>query len=243
MHIHKKILGAKQRKYFCDHKNRAILETQRLALSDKNIIYIYKSFIYITREVFVRHTVLHNLKMPDMRDQYLLILTVVFSQNQSGKMETRRHNQFLGRSVMTTDSRAGTRPWDCHVELDGRAVCSVYRVVSNVTASKLCCRMSFGGHGAGFGYDFWAGTAYFCPKVWKCCSLAAAHTHKNSKTYKSYSTSSVNVTKQFFLHYESRPGTVYTVTRCKWPKFKKCVRKMVLNVHIKTYLPIYMYER
>ena len=45
--------------------------------TDKNKIYVHKLFIYITREVFVRHTVLHNFKMlDDTRDQNLLIEAV-----------------------------------------------------------------------------------------------------------------------------------------------------------------------
>jgi hypothetical protein len=78
-------------------KNRAILETQRLALSDKNKNYIYKSFIYITREVFVRHTVSRNLQMSDTRDPYyLLILTRHVVPKLIGKVGQKKTQQILG---------------------------------------------------------------------------------------------------------------------------------------------------
>ncbi len=78
-------------------KNRAILETQHLALSDKNKIYIYKSFIYITREVFVRHTVSRNLQMSDTRDPYyLLILTRHVVPKPIGKSRTKEEAADLG---------------------------------------------------------------------------------------------------------------------------------------------------
>ena len=72
MHIHKKIFGAKQRKHFCDHKKSSDSRdaTPRTGLI-KIKLYIYKSFIiFITREVFVRHTVSRNLQMSDTRDSY-----------------------------------------------------------------------------------------------------------------------------------------------------------------------------
>ena len=103
--------------------------------------------------------------------------------------------------------------------------------------------MCFGGHGGYIGQTFELGPAYGSPEVWKRCSLAAAHTHTQIATRTLLRSTNLRVNNDFYLHYESRSGTVYTVTRCKRPKFKKCVRKMVLNVHIKTYMPIHMYER
>ena len=83
----------------------------------------------------------------------------------------------------------------------------------------------------GLGMTFELGPA----KVWKCCSLAAAHTHThtNSNTYKRYSASSVHVTKRFFLHYESRPGNVYTASRCERQNLISVSEKMVLKyIHV-----------
>ena len=34
----------------------------------------------------------------------------------------------------------------------------------------------------GLGMTFELGPAYCCPEVWKCCSLAAAHTHTKIAT-------------------------------------------------------------
>ena len=77
--------------------------------TDKNKIYVHKLFIYITREVFVRHTVLHNFKMlDDTCDQNLLIPTSVVPK-LIGKRQTKEDtNGFSGCNNMTmTDSRAG----------------------------------------------------------------------------------------------------------------------------------------
>ena len=80
--------------------------------TDKNKIYVHKLFIYITREVFVRHTVLRNFKMlDDTHDQNLLIPTCHHVLPKSiGKRQTKEDtNGFSGCNYVTmTDSRAMT---------------------------------------------------------------------------------------------------------------------------------------
>jgi hypothetical protein len=82
--------------------------------TDKNKIHVHKLFIYITREVFVRHTVSRNFKMlDDTRDQNLLIPTRHHVVPKSiGKRQTKEDtNGFSGcNNVTMTDSRAVTRP-------------------------------------------------------------------------------------------------------------------------------------
>ena len=85
----------------------------------------------------------------------------------------------------------------------------------------------------GLGMTFELGPAYCCPEVWKCCSHAATHTHIQiaTSTNGTVPVPNVHVTKQFFLHYKSRPGNVYTASRCEWPKFNKCVRKNGIEIY------------
>jgi hypothetical protein len=80
--------------------------------TDKNKIYGHKPFIYITREVFVRHTVSRNFKMlDDTHDQNLLIPTRGHVVPKSiGKRQTKEDtNGFAGcNNVTTADSWAVT---------------------------------------------------------------------------------------------------------------------------------------
>ena len=82
--------------------------------TDKNKIHVHKLFIYITREVFVRHTVLRNFKMlDDTRDQSLLIPTRhhVVPKSIEKRQTKEDTNRFSGcNNVTMTDSRAVTCP-------------------------------------------------------------------------------------------------------------------------------------
>jgi hypothetical protein len=87
----------------------------------------------------------------------------------------------------------------------------------------------------GLGTTFELGPAYCCPEVWKCCSLAAAHTHTQiaTRTNGTVQVPSVHVTKQFFLHYESRPGNVYPHQRVNDQNLISVSEKMVLKyIHV-----------
>ena len=96
---------------------------------------MHKLIIYITREVFVRHTVSRNLKKIHVTP-HLLIHTrhhvVPKSIGKDRQTKTRTHVQaerdddrFSGRD--TTSNR-----WDCCVTLDGRAVCFVIMLYQNM---------------------------------------------------------------------------------------------------------------
>ena len=130
----------------------------RTGLIKIKFIYIYKSFIYITREVFVRHTVSSNLLCVTHTTYSFWLVTLYL--NQSGKSDKRRHSRFSGRSATTTDSDAMTWPaqrWDCRVALDGCAVCSpcIGGTISYTTwhpsYADTAWRMCFGSHGGWIG--------------------------------------------------------------------------------------------
>ena len=78
--------------------------------TDKNKIYIHKPLIYITREVFVRHTVSHNFKMlEDTHDQNLLIPTHHHVVPKSiGKRQTKEDTNGFSGCNNVTMTKMGT---------------------------------------------------------------------------------------------------------------------------------------
>ena len=109
--------------------------------TDRNKIYIHKPFIYMTREVFVRHTFLCNLKtLEDTRDQKL---THSDSSSCCAKIDRERQtkeatNGFSGsNNMMTTDSWAVTRPAKGEAAVSHWMVGRYFPCVGKYMASKL----------------------------------------------------------------------------------------------------------
>ena len=103
-----------------------------------------------------------------------------------GKDGDKKTHGFLGQSVTTTESRAVTWPakrWTAVVSwMVGRYVLCTgwYQTSRHPSYAEEWVSEAMV---QGLGMTFELGPAYCCPKVWKCCSLAAAHTHTKIATH------------------------------------------------------------